>query len=120
MLYHLRMDSSLGNSPARGARQSLGGHCSAQDTVWQLSEVLLSSAGAAHLLVVGFYRLTEDTGSLAVSASWLFYSVGVMGFRSYAKMRLRLSLQFVLAFAAGKHCSDAASAPTIVRIRVCC
>ena len=75
--------------------------------------------GAAHLLAVsGLYRLTYDVGSLAVSASWLFYGVGVIAFAFMRKDEVMAkSALFVLAFAAGKALLyDAASAPTIVRI----
>lgn len=73
----------------------------------------------AHLLAItALYRLTSDIGSLAVSASWLFYAVAVMVFafvRGDAIMAK--SALFVLGFAAAKALLyDAASAPTIVRI----
>jgi uncharacterized membrane protein len=74
---------------------------------------------AAHILaVLGLYRLTTDAGSLAVSASWLFYAVGVMVFAFTREDEVMAkSALFVLAFAAGKALLyDAASAPTIVRI----
>lgn len=75
--------------------------------------------GAAHLLaVLGLYRLTKDSGSLYVSASWLVYASGVIAFaftrRDAAMAR---SAVFVLGFAAGKALLyDAAAAPTVVRI----
>jgi hypothetical protein len=75
--------------------------------------------GAAHVLgVVALYELTHETGSLAVSASWLFYGVGVILFAFARKDEVMAkSALFVLAFAAGKALLyDAASAPTIVRI----
>ena len=74
---------------------------------------------AAHLLaVIGFYRLGYDIGSLAVSALWLFYGVGVIVFAFIRKDEVMAkSAMFVLAFAAGKALLyDAASAPTIIRI----
>jgi len=74
---------------------------------------------AAHLLaVMGLYRLTTDVGSLAVSASWLFYAVCVMVFAFGRKDEIiARSALFVLAFAAGKALLyDAASAPTVLRI----
>ncbi len=74
---------------------------------------------AAHLLAVtGLYRLTLDISSLAVSASWLFYAVGVMLFAFNRKDEsMAKSALFVLAFSAGKALLyDAASAPTILRI----
>lgn len=74
---------------------------------------------AAHLLgVVGLYRLTNDIGSLAVSASWLFYAVSVISFAFVRKDEVMAkSALFVLAFAAGKALLyDASSAPTVVRI----
>jgi hypothetical protein len=74
---------------------------------------------AAHVLaVLGLYRLTEDTGSLAVSASWLLYAVAVIVFASARQDKIMAkSALLVLAFAAGKALLyDAASAPTAVRI----
>lgn len=75
--------------------------------------------GAAHLLAVsGLYRLTTDTGSLAVSASWLVYAVGVIALAFARKDEVMAkSAMLVLGFAAGKALLyDAASAPTTVRI----
>lgn len=75
--------------------------------------------GAAHLLAVsGLYRLTTDTGSLAVSASWLLYAVSVIAFAFGRKDEVMAkSAMLVLGFAAGKALLyDAASAPTTVRI----
>jgi len=75
--------------------------------------------GAAHLLaILGFYRLTTDIGSLAVSASWLFYAVAVMLFASLRKDEVMAkSALIVLAFSAGKALLyDAANAPTVLRI----
>jgi uncharacterized membrane protein len=75
--------------------------------------------GAAHLLaIIGFYRLTTDHGSLAVSASWLLYAVFVMAFAYQRKDRVMAkSALLVLSFAAAKALLyDASSAPTIVRI----
>lgn len=122
MLYHLRMGSSLSwVTVSLAALASLWAvivrHRTRFGSYQEGYYYLL--LGAAHLLaVVGFYRLTEDTGSLAVSASWLFYSVGVMGFSFVRKDAVMAkSALFVLAFAAGKALLyDAASAPTIVRI----
>lgn len=74
---------------------------------------------AAHLLaVLALYRIATDTGSLAVSASWLFYALFVMLFAFHRKDELMAkSALFVLGFAAGKALLyDASSAPTIVRI----
>jgi len=75
--------------------------------------------GAAHLLaVLGLYRLTKDSGSLYVSASWLVYAGAVMGY-AFARRDAAMarSAVFVLGFAAGKALLyDAASAPTVVRI----
>ena len=75
--------------------------------------------GCAHLLaIVGLYRLTTDIGSLAVSASWLFYAVAVILF-SFAREDedMARSALVVLGFSAGKALLyDAASAPTIIRI----
>jgi uncharacterized membrane protein len=75
--------------------------------------------GAVHLLaLLAFYRLTASMGSLAVSASWLLYGVGVILFAFLNKDEfMAKSALFVLAFAAGKALLvDAASAPTILRI----
>lgn len=75
--------------------------------------------GAAHLLAVsGLYRLTTETGSLAVSASWLVYAVGVIALAFERKDEVMAkSAMLVLGFAAGKALLyDAASAPTTVRI----
>ena len=75
--------------------------------------------GAAHLLAVsGLYRLTTETGSLAVSASWLVYAVGVIALAFGRKDDVMAkSAMLVLGFAAGKALLyDAASAPTTVRI----
>ncbi len=75
--------------------------------------------GAAHVLAVsGLYRLTTDTGSLAVSASWLLYAVSIIAFAFDRKDEVMAkSAMLVLGFAAGKALLyDAASAPTTVRI----
>lgn len=74
---------------------------------------------ATHVLAMSaLYQLTEDVSSLAVSASWLFYAVAVMGFAFIRKDELMAkSALLVLAFAAGKALLyDAASAPTTIRI----
>ncbi len=74
---------------------------------------------SAHLLAtVGLYRLTTDIGSLAVSASWLCYAIGVMtlAFKNKDEVMAKSAL-FVLAFAAGKALLyDAASVATVIRI----
>lgn len=75
--------------------------------------------GAAHLLaIIGLYRLTKDSGSLYVSASWLVYAGAVMGYAfSRRDAVMARSAVFVLGFAAGKALLyDAAAAPTVVRI----
>lgn len=75
--------------------------------------------GSAHILaVLGFYRLTNDYNSLAVSASWLLYAVSVIAFAFIRKDGIMAkSALFVLGLAAGKALLyDAASAPTIIRI----
>jgi uncharacterized membrane protein len=75
--------------------------------------------GLAHLLaILGFYRLTAGAGSLAVSASWLFYAVAVIVFAFMRKDEaMAKSALVILALAAGKALLyDAASAPTLVRI----
>jgi len=75
--------------------------------------------GSAHILaILGLYRLVTDQGSLAVSAAWLFYAVGVIVFAFVRKDEVMAkSALFVLTFAAGKALLyDAASAPTVIRI----
>jgi len=75
--------------------------------------------GTTHLLAItSLYRLTTDHGSLAVSASWLFYAICVMSFAFIRKDKIMASSALlVLALAAGKALLyDAASAPTVVRI----
>lgn len=75
--------------------------------------------GTAHLLAItGLYDLTNDISSLAVSASWLFYAMLVIGFAFFRKDKVMArSALFVLAFAAGKALLyDASSAPTTIRI----
>ncbi|WP_172622724.1 DUF2339 domain-containing protein [Aquicella siphonis] len=75
--------------------------------------------GCAHLLAVtGLYQLTTDHGSLAVSTSWLFYALLVIGIAFARKDKIMAkSALFVLGFAAAKALLyDAASAPTVVRI----
>ncbi len=82
----------------------------------ELSHALL---GTAHVLaILALYRLTNDVGSLAVSASWLFYAVAVIVYAFIRKDDAMLkSALFVLGFAAAKALLyDAASAATIVRI----
>lgn len=75
--------------------------------------------GATHITaIMGFYGLTHNIGSLAVSASWLFYAVAVMGLSTLRKdITMARSALFVLAFAAGKALLyDASSAATMIRI----
>lgn len=75
--------------------------------------------GSAHILaILSLYRLGTDHGSLAVSAAWLCYAVGVILFSFIRKDEVMAkSALFVLAFAAGKALLyDAASAPTVIRI----
>jgi uncharacterized membrane protein len=75
--------------------------------------------GAAHLLaILALYRLTTDISSLAVSACWLFYAVGVMLLAIARKDEIMAkSALAVLGFSAAKALLyDAASAPTVVRI----
>ena len=73
---------------------------------------------AAHLLcIMSLYQLTIDYGSLAVSSSWLFYGLLVLGF-AYIKndVIMAKSVLIVLSFAAGKALIyDASSTPTIIR-----
>lgn len=74
---------------------------------------------SAHLLaILGLYRLADEIGSLAVSASWLFYAVIVMLFATSRKDAIMAkSALMVLAFAAAKALLyDAANAPTLIRI----
>ena len=72
----------------------------------------------AHLFcIMGLYQLTIDYGSLAVSSSWLFYALLVVGF-SYIRNDIIMtkSVLIVLSFAAGKALIyDASSTPTIIR-----
>lgn len=78
--------------------------------------ILLS---AAHLLAVtALYQITTYYGSLAVSASWLFYALGIISIAVVRRDKIMAtSALFVLSFAAGKALLyDAAAAPTIVRI----
>lgn len=73
----------------------------------------------AHLLgIAGLYQLMTDYGSLAVSASWLFYAVLVISFAFFRKDKtMARSALIVLGFAAGKALLyDAASTPTTIRI----
>lgn len=75
--------------------------------------------GAAHVLAVaGLFRLMEDFGSLAISASWLLYAAAVVGFAFVRRDEIMAkSALMVLAFAAAKALLvDAASAPSVVRI----
>ncbi|WED42499.1 DUF2339 domain-containing protein [Legionella cardiaca] len=75
--------------------------------------------GAAHLLgITGLYQLMTDYGSLAVSASWLFYAVLVIVFAVIRRDKVMArSALIVLGFAAGKALLyDASSTPTIIRI----
>lgn len=74
---------------------------------------------SAHIMAIfGFYRLTTDMGSLAVSATWLGYAVAVMLFASTRKDGIMAkSALIVLLFAAGKALLyDASNAPTLLRI----
>jgi uncharacterized membrane protein len=83
-------------------------------TVWSYGIL-----GLAHLLaILGFYRLTADAGSLAVSASWLVYAIAVMVFAFTRKDEtMAKSALAILALSAGKALLyDASSAPTLVRI----
>ncbi len=75
--------------------------------------------GAAHILaILGLYRLVGDYGSLAVSASWLFYAVCIIFFAFIRKDEVMAkSALFVLGFSAGKALLyDTSSAESIVRI----
>jgi len=75
--------------------------------------------GTAHLLGVAWlYQLTNPYGSLAVSASWLFYAVCVIGFAFMHKDKIMAkSTLMILTFATVKALFyDASSTPTIVRI----
>lgn len=74
---------------------------------------------AAHLLtVIGLYQLAKTYGSLAVSASWLFYAVIILTLAFIRKdVIMGKSATIVLGIAAAKALLyDVASAPTIVRI----
>jgi uncharacterized membrane protein len=80
---------------------------------------IFSLLAAAHVLcIIGLYQLAIDYGSLAVSSSWLIYSIIVLSF-SYINKDLMMakSVLIVLSFAAGKALLyDAASTPNIHRI----
>lgn len=89
------------------------------DMIRNKVEIYGGLLASAHVLaIVGLYRLGVDTGSLAVSALWLFYAAGIMVFAATKKDEIMAkSALFVLAFAAGKALLyDASSAPTVVRI----
>ncbi|WP_298624360.1 DUF2339 domain-containing protein [uncultured Legionella sp.] len=79
---------------------------------------IFSLLAAAHVLcIMGLYQLTINYGSLAVSSSWLIYSIIVLSF-SYINKDLMMakSVLIVLSFAAGKALLyDAASTPNIHR-----
>ena len=122
MVVHLLLDYSVGMDRMIVAFASLL-------SIWIFIVSAHKKAGAskylfivlaiAHwLAILALYRLTTDTGSLGVSASWLFYAVAVIMF---ANMRrdfvMAKSALFVLSLAAGKALIyDASSAPTIIRI----
>jgi hypothetical protein len=83
------------------------------------ANVATALLAAAHpLALLALYRLASDTGSLAVSALWLFYAVAVLIFSVARKDEtMAQSALFILVFAAGKALLyDAASAPTVIRI----
>jgi len=74
---------------------------------------------AAHIIsIAGLYRITTDIGSLAVSAAWLLYAVGIMVFSfSRSDKNMAKSALFVLGSAAAKVLLyDVSEAPAIVRI----
>ncbi len=74
---------------------------------------------SAHILaILGLFRLVNEVSSLAVSASWLIYAVGVMLVATRRKDNIMAkSALIVLGFAAGKALLyDAANAPTLIRI----
>lgn len=79
---------------------------------------IFSLLAAAHVLcIMGLYQLTNEYGSLAVSSSWLIYSIIVLSF-SYINKELIMakSVLIVLSFAAGKALLyDATSTPNIHR-----
>lgn len=75
--------------------------------------------GAAHLMVVlALYQLADAHGSLAVSASWLIYAIGIILFAFTRKDKIMAnSALFVLFFSAAKALLyDASSVPTVIRI----
>ena len=89
------------------------------DFIRAKAEAYYCLLASAHILaLLGLYRLGEDISSLAVSALWLFYAVGVMTFATARKDEVMAkSALFVLAFAAAKALLyDASSAPTLIRI----
>lgn len=88
-------------------------------TQWiQKEEYSYALLAATHLLAIAcLYQLTTHYGSLAVSSSWLLYSLIVLGF-AYIQNDIVVakSVLIILFFAAGKALLyDAASTPTIIR-----
>lgn len=81
------------------------------------AEVALLTA-AHSLAILGLYRLTKNTDTLAVSASWLGYAIAVLAF-GYTRRDKAIvkSAMLVLGLAAAKALLyDASAAPTVVRI----
>jgi uncharacterized membrane protein len=75
--------------------------------------------GAAHVLaILGLYNLFKDSGSLAVSLSWLLYAAAIVAVGVVKQDGIMAkSALFALTLAAAKALVyDAASAPTLVRI----
>ncbi|MCL9685669.1 DUF2339 domain-containing protein [Legionella maioricensis] len=89
-----------------------------QQDLAQKDEYSYALLAAAHLLcIMGLYQITINYGSLAVSSSWLFYALIVLGF-SFVRNDIIMakSVLVVLSFAAGKALIyDASSTPTIIR-----
>lgn len=84
------------------------------------SDTYYGLLASAHVLaILGLYRLANEAGSLAVSASWLLYAVIVMVLFATPRKDavMAKSALMVLAFAAGKALLyDASNAPTLIRI----
>jgi len=74
---------------------------------------------AAHFLVIlSLYHLTDDYGSLAVSASWLTYATAVILFAFVRKDKIMANSALLILFVSTTKALlyDAKSAPTIIRI----
>ena len=82
------------------------------------NEYAYAILGAAHLLcIMALYQITNQYNSLAISSSWLFYTLIVLALAHSKKdVLMAKSVLLVLGFAAGKALLyDAAATPTIIR-----